>query len=89
MRINARLEDSYESKFLLVQQQEHKNRTDILKEALDEYFARKLQANEQAAWEKNQRILKMLAGIGDGPEDLSSNYKEYLYKGLKEKHGLD
>ena len=89
MRINARLEDSYESKFLLVQQQEHKNRTDILKEALDEYFARKLQANEQAAWEKNQRILKMLACIGDGPEDLSSNYKEYLYKGLKEKHGLD
>jgi hypothetical protein len=89
MRINARLEDSYEAKFQHVQQQEQKSRTDILKEALDEYFARKLQDNEQTAWEKNQRILKMLAGIAEGPEDLSINYKEYLYKSLKEKHGLD
>jgi Arc/MetJ-type ribon-helix-helix transcriptional regulator len=89
MRINARLEDSYETKFMLVQQQEYKNRTDILKEALDEYFARKLQQEEQSAWEKNQRILKMLAGIGSGPEDLSTNYKDYLYRGLKEKYGLD
>lgn len=89
MRINARLEDSYEDKFLFVQKQEHKNRTDILKEALDQYFARKLRQEEQTAWEKNQRILKMLSGIGSGPEDLSTNYKDYVYQGLKEKHGID
>jgi hypothetical protein len=85
MRINARLEDSYETKFLLVQQQEHKNRTDILKEALDQYFARKLQQEEQTAWEKNQRILKTLAGIGNGPEDGSVNYKKYVQEYLNEK----
>ncbi|HRJ53577.1 MAG TPA: hypothetical protein PLE99_12490 [Candidatus Thiothrix moscowensis] len=85
MRINARLEDSYEAKFMLVQQQEHKNRTDILKEALDQYFAHKLQQQEQSAWEKNQRILKMLAGIGNGPEDGSVNYKKYVQEYLNEK----
>jgi hypothetical protein len=85
MRINARLEDSYETKFRLVQQQEHKNRTDILKEALDEYFARKLQDDERAAWEKNQRILKMLAGIAEGPEDSSVNYIKYVQEYLDEK----
>ncbi len=34
MRINARLDDSYEDKFLHVQQANNKNRTEILKAAL-------------------------------------------------------
>ena len=89
MRINARLEDSYELKFRVIQQRERKNLTDILKEALDEYFARRLQQDEQAAWQNNQRILQMLAGIGAGAEDLSSNYKAYLQQGLAEKHDLN
>ncbi len=65
MRINARLEDSYETKFLLVQQQESKNRTEIIKEALDQYFSSKFlpSQDEQTAWENNQRILKILTGI--------------------------
>lgn len=28
-------------------------------------------------------------GCAEGPEDLSENYKDYLYNGLKEKHGIN
>ncbi|MBJ6610945.1 MAG: hypothetical protein JG718_11355 [Candidatus Thiothrix moscowensis] len=45
-------------------------------------------SEEDEAWEKNQKILRMLAGIGSGPVDASVNYKEYIYEYLREKHGL-
>ncbi len=88
MRINARLEDDYELKFHEVQQYTGKNRTQILKEALDQYFQTKLNRAEQDALAKNRKILEMIGGIADGPEDLSENYKDYLYEGLKEKYGI-
>ena len=89
MRINARLDDSYENKFVLVQQDEGKNRTTILKEALDQYFFKKLENKAMTAREKNQQILEMVGGMASAPEDLSENYKEYLYQGLKEKYDID
>jgi len=89
MRINARLEDSYKEKFIYLQQLENKNRTEVLKEALDSYFAVKLKQKEQNAWDKNQKILKIIGGIASGDEDLSENYKETLYQGLKEKHDIN
>lgn len=85
MRVNARLDDSYEVKFFSIEQQEHKSRTEILKEALDEYFSKKLSEDQQIALDKNQRILDRLAGIGSGPEDGSINYKQYVQASLNEK----
>ena len=85
MRVNARLDDSYEDKFISIEKKEHKSRTEILKEALDDYFLRKLQTEENIAWEKNQQLLKQLAGIGSGPEDGSSDYKRYVKEYLDDK----
>ncbi|NOY63710.1 MAG: hypothetical protein GXP10_11285 [Gammaproteobacteria bacterium] len=89
MRINARLDDSYEEKFLSVQQDEGKNRTIILKEALDQYFLKKLEQKAMTAREKNQKILETVGGIASGSENLSENYKRRLYQELKEKHDID
>lgn len=89
MRINARLDDNYEEKFLHIQQLENKNRTEVLREALDQYFSVKLKQKGQDAWEKNQKILEMIGGIASGEKDLSENYKERMYQGLKEKHDIN
>lgn len=89
MRINARLEDNYEKKFLQLQQLENKNRTEILKDALDCYFAAKLEQKGHEAWEKNQKILSMVGGVAAGDDKLSTDYKERMYAGLKEKHDIN
>ncbi len=89
MRINARLDDSYEEKFLRVQQASNKNRTEILKDALDMYFTEEIKQVGQIAWEQNQKILKMVGGIVSGPENLSVNYKKMISQGLREKYDID
>ena len=85
MRINARLDDSYKEKFTLIQQDEGKNHTTILKEALEQYFAKKIKNKATIALQKNQEILKQVADIASGDQNLSENYKNQLYQGLKEK----
>ena len=84
MRITARIDESYEQKLKTIQQITHLNTTEIIKQALDLLYEK----TELSGKEKNQRLLHMLAGTAEGPEDLSENYKEYLYKGLKGKHGI-
>ena len=86
MRINARLEDSYEEKFLKIQQLENKSRTEILKEALDRYFADELKQLEDQAWGNNQEILAMIGGIATGPEDGSIQYKKDIQDFLNDKY---
>ncbi len=85
MRINARLDESYEEKFHLIQQVEHKNRSEILKDALDYYFSMKFKQQEQTAWGKNQKLLKRLGGIISSTEDGSVNYKKYIDGYLNDK----
>ena len=89
MRINARLNDSYEEKLTQVQQYSGKTRTEIVKEALDQYLHNALDESQQSSRVKNRKILEMLGGIAEGPEDLSEHYKEEYYQGLKEKHGIE
>jgi len=89
MRINARLDNSYEEKFLQIQQSKKKTRTAILKEALDRYFTEELNQEKQNAWRNNQKILEMVGGIAAGSENLSVNYKEYFTQGLKKKYDID
>lgn len=85
MRITARIDDSYEKKLKTIQQITHLSTTEIIKQALDLLYEK----TELTGKEKNQQLLEKFAGIAVGPEDLSENYKEYLYQGLKEKHGID
>ena len=85
MRINARIDDSYEEKLRAIQRATDLNTTEIIKQALDLLYEKTALSGK----EKNQKLLEMLAGTAEGPEDLSVNYKEYLYQGWKEKHGID
>ena len=85
MRITARIDDFYAQKLRTIQQITHLNTTEIIKQALDLLYEK----TELTGKEKNQKLLQMLAGTAEGPEDLSVNYKEYLYQGWKEKHDID
>ena len=85
MRITARIDDSYKQKLKAIQQATDLNTTEVIKKALDLLYEK----TELSGKEKNQKLLEMLAGTAEGPEDLSVNYKEYLYQGWKEKHGID
>ena len=85
MRITARIDDSYKQKLKAIQQATDLNTTEVIKKALDLLYEK----TELSGKEKNQKLLEMLAGKAEGPEDLSVNYKEYLYQGWKEKHGID
>ena len=76
MRITACIDESYEQKLKTIQQITHLNTTEIIKQALDLLYEK----TELSGKEKNQRLLQMLAGTAEGPEDLSENYKEYLLK---------
>lgn len=85
MRITARIDDSYKRKIKAIQQATHLNTTEIIKQAIDLLYEK----TEMSAKEKNLKLLQMLAGIDEGPKDLSENYKEYLNHGWKEKYDLD
>jgi len=81
MRITVRIDENYEQKLKTIQQKTHLNTTEIIKQALDFLYEK----TELTAKEKNQLLLKKLAGIGDGPEDGSINYKKYVAAYLDEK----
>ncbi len=86
MRINARLDDRYENNFIEVQQQTGKTRTEILKEALDQYFLAEHAQAEQDALANNRKIVELIGGIAEGPEDGSVNHKKYIMDYLNEKY---
>lgn len=81
MRITARIDESYEQKLQTIQRRTHLNTTEIIKQALDLLYEK----TELTGKEKNQQLLKKLAGIGKGPEDGSVNYKKYIAEYLDEK----
>ena len=70
MRINARLDDSYEKKLLAIQQATALSTSEIVKQALDLLYEKTTLTGRQ----KNQKLIEMLAGTAEGPEDLSVNY---------------
>ena len=88
MRITALIDENYEQKLKSIQQITHLNTTEIIKQALDLLYD-KTEKTKLTGKEKNQKLIQMLAGIAEGPEDLSENYKDYLHQGWKEKHGID
>ncbi|MEZ5537327.1 MAG: hypothetical protein R3F02_17120 [Thiolinea sp.] len=85
MRINARLDDSFEEKFQYIQQTENKNRSEVVKEALERYFAVKLQQKKQTALEKNQEIRQRLSGKLSGSKTGSVHYKQEIKEYLDDK----
>lgn len=71
-------------KIKIIQQRTHLNTTDVIKQAIDLLYEKA----ELSGKEKNQKLIQMLAGTAEGPEDLSITYKKYLDQDWKEKHGI-
>lgn len=81
LRINARLSPSLSQKVGRVQRRTQATITEIVHAALEEYCA---------SVESEQPLLALLetsgfVACGEGPSDLSSNYKETLQRTLREK----
>lgn len=80
LRISARLDDATSEKLASLQQITGKNVTEVLTEALDHYYSvQVLQVSD------GNRELLGLAGLFDGPANLSANYKDELTRALDKK----
>lgn len=87
MRITARFDEETEIYIEQIKQSKGlKTITDVLKYALRD-TARSLNTQQKPGDKMKALLDSDFIGCGEGPEDLSANYKEYLYEGLKEKHG--
>jgi len=87
MRINARLNDQSEQDLLFIKEKTGETVTQIIKELLTEK-AETLRAKHKPGSKMQALLQSDFVACVEGPEDLSVNYKEYLYQGIKEKHGL-
>ena len=87
MRITARLDE--ESEYHLERIKQLKGLTtftEVIKLAL-RHTAQNLETPPKSGSKMKALLESDFIGSGDGPEDLSVNYKEYLYQGLQDKHG--
>ena len=86
MRINARLEPEYIDKLEILKQQEHLTTTEVIKKALAYYYEMKKQDNST----KIKQLLESdFIACGEGSEDLSENYKDYLTDSMSKKYDFD
>ena len=88
MRINARLDERSEENLEFIKEVTGENVTRIIKDLLEER-ARQLRQKNKPGSKMKALLESDFVGCAEGPEDLSTNYKEYIYQGLKEKHGID
>ncbi len=85
MQITAQLDDSYQARIAAIQQSTHTTLDETIKQAIDLLYEKTALTPK----EKNKKLIEMLSGSAEGPEDLSENYQDYLYQGWKEKHDID
>lgn len=84
MQITAQLDDSYQARIAAIQQSTHTTLDETIKQAIDLLYEK----TALTPREKNKKLIEILTGTAEGPEDLSENYKDYLYQGWKEKHDI-
>lgn len=84
MRVNARLEDSYQAKIDYIVETRHSTVSDVVREAIDYYY-------EAVRAEQVRRVrgLDAIVGMGESanaPADLSTNYKKYIGEIIEAKY---
>ena len=84
MRINARLDEDHRRKLEYLMRATGSRVSDILKQAIDVLYAR---AEQSESLPEKLLTQARFVGCGEGPEDLSSQYKEELKKTVAAKHG--
>ena len=84
MRINARLDDARAEKLKQLRALTRLGVSEIVKRAIDLLY-------RQQAGRSRDKLDALLAsdfvGCAEGPEDLASQYKQYLTRDLENKHG--
>lgn len=80
VRINARLTGEDAARLRQLLERSGGSASDLLRDALREYHAMHLRPQRDPL-----ELLAGYIGTGDGPEDLSSNYKAYLTEALEDK----
>ena len=88
MRINARLDEQSEQDLLFIKEQTGETVTQNIKELLTAK-AEALRTKHRLGSKMQALLQSDFVGCAEGSEDLSVNYKEYFYQGIKEKHGFD
>jgi len=84
MRINARLDDTHSQKLEYLKRATNAGVSEVVKEAIDVYYERVKSTRPRAAEIFTE---SGFVGIAEGPEDLSTRYKEVLTEDLETKHG--
>jgi len=78
MRVNARLDDTYQAKIEYLKNQTGLNMTGVIKQAIDHLYSNVSMQPEKSLFDHLNEI--GFIGAGEGPEDLSENYKDIVKK---------
>lgn len=82
-RINARVGQEYIDKLEVLKNQQHSSVTQVLKMAIDEYYASHI---SKAATQRDALLKSGFIGCAEGSTDLSESYKVDLVESLEAKH---
>ncbi|MBW7901106.1 MAG: CopG family transcriptional regulator [Rhodocyclaceae bacterium] len=85
MRVNARLDDSYEDKFAYLQEATHLCVSDIVRESVDRYYEA-VKAEQASKRHSLDALVGAFEGRPDTPDDLSTNYKKYVAEAIDAKY---
>jgi hypothetical protein len=88
MRINARLDEHSEKNLEFIKKSTGENITQILKNLLEER-AKQLRQKQNVGGKFKSLLGSEFVGCAEGKANLSENYKEAFYQGIKEKHDID
>ena len=84
MRISARLDEKQSERLEFLQRETQESVSEVVKRAIDRYYEEVSQGRSRAA---EIFAATGFIGSGEGPGDLSTEYKRYLQKGWSQKHG--
>lgn len=85
MRVNARLEDSYQAKIDYIVEARHSTVSDVVREAIDHYYEA-VKAERARKRRSLDDLVGMFEGSPDTPPDLSTNYKKYIGEIIEAKY---
>ncbi len=78
-RINARISEELARKLEQLRKTTGKDTTEIVRESLEAYYETRMQKARPA------QLLRDVVGVAEGPEELSSDYKDILQRSLDDK----
>lgn len=78
MRINTQLDDDHTEKLEYLRKQHNLSTTEVVKQTIDLLY---LHYKPKPSRKIKALLESDFIGCGEGPEDLSTNYKQYLAEG--------